>query len=273
MNEGGLELLVAGAQRVDAGKTTFSAGLIERASAVGFKPRAGNDHWFSHDDVRAATTAGRLFGKDAKTLADASPGQFEPEEINPIHRLWTPSPGPGSGLLGREDQEFVVDRVDDQYVVNATVEMPPHLREELPLGEALRVESLDAFNQVMERYHVPALQRAHETVAATDRAVVESYGDVARPLQSMSPDAVAVTEPRRVRIYDGSRYMQACDIATRSPRAGQLEERVQSVVDLINPEATLTLPPLAADQRSDPAAIATAYHEAYTQLLDVARSA
>lgn len=266
------ELLVAGAQRVDAGKTTFSAGLVERASAIGFKPRAGNDYWFSHDDVRTATTAGRLFGKDAKTLADASPGQFEPEELNPIHRLWSPSPGGGSGLLGQEDREFVVDRVGEEYVVNGTVDTPAHLREELPLADALRVESLDAFNQVMERYHLPALQQALKTVSGTERAVVESYSDVARPLQSMSPDAVAVIEPRRARIYDGSRYIQACEIATRSPRAGQLEERVRSVVDLVDPVASVSLPPLDADRRSDPAAIATAYDDAYTSLFEVARS-
>ncbi len=40
-----MKLLVAGGDRVDAGKTTFSTGLLARTDAVGFKPRAGNDYW------------------------------------------------------------------------------------------------------------------------------------------------------------------------------------------------------------------------------------
>jgi len=52
-----MRLLVAGADRVDAGKTTFATGLVAETGAVGFKPRAGNDYWFHHEDVRAALDA------------------------------------------------------------------------------------------------------------------------------------------------------------------------------------------------------------------------
>lgn len=45
-----MTLLVAGSERVDAGKTTFALGLIASLDGVGFKPRAGNDYWFHHDD-------------------------------------------------------------------------------------------------------------------------------------------------------------------------------------------------------------------------------
>src|SRR6056297_92746 len=64
-----MKLLVAGDARVDAGKTTFAAGLLASLSdVVGFKPRAGNDYWFDHDDVATALAEGRLYGKDIATL-------------------------------------------------------------------------------------------------------------------------------------------------------------------------------------------------------------
>ena len=108
-----MRLLVAGDDEVDAGKTTFTAGLVERTGVRGFKPRAGNGYWYDHDDYRRAVETGRLYGKDAKRLADASPGDVRPEAINPVHRLWLPTPGRGKGLLGREGRAFLVDRVTD----------------------------------------------------------------------------------------------------------------------------------------------------------------
>ncbi|MFW6376466.1 MAG: hypothetical protein ACOC0F_00675 [archaeon] len=90
-----MKLLVAGADRVDAGKTTFSTGLLERIGGVGYTPRAGNDYCFDQDDYRHAVDRGSLYGKDAKRLAAASGVAVTPEEINPIHRLWRPSPGSG----------------------------------------------------------------------------------------------------------------------------------------------------------------------------------
>jgi len=63
-----LVILVAGGARVDAGKTTFSTGLVadlaaRAGDAVGVKPRAGNDYWYDHDDYRIASDSGRLYGK------------------------------------------------------------------------------------------------------------------------------------------------------------------------------------------------------------------
>ena len=76
-----MRLLVAGGSEVDAGKTTFTEGLVERTGVRGFKPRAGNGYWYDHDDYRRAVETGRLYGKDAKRLADASPGDVRPEAI------------------------------------------------------------------------------------------------------------------------------------------------------------------------------------------------
>jgi predicted P-loop ATPase/GTPase len=269
-----MKLLVAGADRVDAGKTTFSVGLLEHTGARGFKPRAGNNYWFDQDDVVYATEQGRLFGKDAKRLAAASPGEVRPEVINPIHRLWHPSPGGGTGILGRDDQQFVVDRVGTEgtgeFVVNGTVDLPEALTERLDLDAAPRVTSLPDFNDLMGAMHVEALESVAEDITAVDRAVVESYGDVATPLQGFEPDAVAVVEPGRARFYDGRRYAKACEVATGSPDEGQLEQRVESVVDLIDATGAVRLPALDGQTQSDPAAVADAYDHAYDALLATA---
>jgi len=272
-----MKLLVAGSDRVDAGKTTFSVGLLSRTSAQGFKPRAGNNYWFDHDDYQRATSEGRLYGKDAKRLAAASPGDVTPEEINPIHRLWHPSPGAETGLLGKENQQFVVDRVGRpsaetgvEYVVNGTVDLPDSVAERLPVADAPRVTSVADFNDLMRVMHVEALDSLATDIAATDRAVVESYGDIARPLDGFEPDAVAVVEPGRARFYDGRRYAKACEIATGSPGEGQLEERVGNVVDLIDRTAAVRLPALDGETRSDPEAVADVYEHAYDALLATA---
>lgn len=262
-----MKLLVAGADRVDAGKTTFTIGLLDTLDAVGFKPRAGNDYWFHHDDYRHAVEQGRLFGKDAKRLAAASPGDLAPADINPVHRLWRPSPGSGAGMLGQPDREFVVDRVAENYVVNDTVEIPTAVRRYLPLDEAIRVSSLPELNEVMGNLHLVALDGIARRIAGRERVVVESYGDVARPLREFEPDAVAVVEPARVRIYDGDRYRKACSITSGGPEEGQLEERVPAVVDLIDPVGSAPLPALSSEEREDPSAIASAYERSYEKLL------
>jgi len=265
-----MRLLVAGADQVDAGKTTFSVGLLARIGGTGFKPRAGNDYWFDHDDYRAAVGDGRLYGKDANRLAAASDGDPEPEEINPIHRLWQPAPG-NPGMLGRDDRQFVVDRVAGSYVVNAAATVPDLAGERLPLSDAVRVDSLSAFNEVMATRHAAAQRAVEERIREADPAVVESYADVARPVASATPDAVAVVEPTRARIYDGDRYWKACEVASGRPEEGRLEERTGSVVELADPRSRVSLPALSAAERSDPEAIAAAYETAFDALLSVAR--
>jgi len=99
---------------------------------------------------------------------------------------------------------------------------------------------------------------------------VESYADVARPVRGIEPDAVAVVEPTRVRVFDGDRYRKACTVASGSPFRGQLEERVGTVVDLVEPAATVDLPPLSGSERTDPHAVADAYEPAYRRVLETA---
>ena len=289
--------LVAGGARVDAGKTTFSAGLVahlaERAGdAVGVKPRAGNDYWFDHDDYRVATDTGRLYGKDARTLAAAntralapadesapSPSAVTPESINPVHRLWKPTPG-RTGMLGDADRTFLCDRVSTrsgtEFVVNGAAEeaglLPDGLAERLPLADATRVRDVPEFNEVMAESHLPAIERLAERVARTPvPIVVESYADVAGTLPRdgpVAPDAVAVVDPGRARIYAGDRYAKARAVAAGSPREGSREEHVDAVTGMIEPLATEPLPALSGDVRGDPDRVAAAYEPAYAALTD-----
>jgi predicted P-loop ATPase/GTPase len=275
-----MRILVAGGERVDAGKTTFTTGLLDRLRAVGFKPRAGNDYWFDHDDYRRAVEAGRLYGKDARRLAEASAAatgtDFAPEDLNPVHRLWRPSPGPDTGLVGQAHRRFVLDRVAESFVVNARAEVPASAREHLRLDDAPTVASVEELDAVTRQLHLPMLEgfagriRKAGTETGVEAAVVESYGDVAVPIRNLSFDAVAVVEPGRMRAYDGDRFLRACEVAGGSPRDGQLEVHTPEVTDLADPKATVTLPALPDDDRRDPAAVARAYEEAYDELAAVA---
>ncbi len=258
-----MTILVAGSDRVDAGKTTFTVGLLSHLDAVGFKPRAGNDFWFDHDDAVAALSEGRLYGKDAKRLADASRGDYTPENLNPVHRLWWPAPGKGQGLLGQTHREFLVDRVGENFVVNGTTDHPDLVREQLPLADALTVESLQELNDQTERRYLPHFRALAEKIRNEERAVVESYSDIARPIQGVEFEAVAVVEPRRLRVYDGTRYAKACEVADSSARDGSLEKRVEDVVNLLEPAETHVLEPLTKQERADPEQTASVYEDAY----------
>ena len=266
-----MKLLVAGGDRVDAGKTTFSTGLVARLGTVGFKPRAGNDYWFDYDDYRRAISEARLYGKDAKRLAAASDADVRPEDINPVHRLWRPSPGPDAGLVGAAHRQFVFDRVAESFVVNADADVPESARESLPLADAPRVSTVDELNEETRRRHLPAFEALAARIDERTDAVVESYGDIARPLQELSVDAVAVVEPGRARVYDGDRYLRACDVARRSARDGRMERRVEDVIEHVDPIARVGLPALADERRADPDAVADAYADAYDELLAAAQ--
>jgi len=293
-------VLVAGGARVDAGKTTFSTGLVasltaRAGDAIGVKPRAGNDYWYDHDDYRIASDAGRLYGKDARRLAAAStrslptasdrgrrrdrPEAITPESINPVHRLRRPTPG-RTGMLGDTDRTFLCDRVTTEdgsrLVVNGAAEaaglLPDDLADRLPLAEATRVDDVAEFNEVMAADYLPAFDRVAARVAAASvPVVVESYADVAGPLPRdgpVEPDAVAVVDPGRARIYAGDRYAKARAVASGSPREGTMEEHTGTVTEMIEPLATVDLPALSGDERGDPERVAERYGAAYETLLD-----
>lgn len=268
----GYTLLVAGARNVDAGKTTFATGLVHSIDGVGFKPRAGNDYWYDYDTVSAHLMERRLVGKDAVRLAEASSGTPDAESINPLHRLWRPIPSGSGPIFGREGSEFLVDRVGQTYILNEQADLPSVLTSSLPLEDAIGVSTLAEMNQLMADRHRPLLERLRPRIEAQDRAVVESYADVARPIQDIEVDAVAVVGAGTAEIYDGDRYCRAAEIVSGSPDLGRLEERVGDVVDLIDPLASVPLSPLEKAIRTDPAATAEAYEAAYDHLLEAALS-
>jgi predicted P-loop ATPase/GTPase len=285
-------LLVAGGDRVDAGKTTFAAGLLHwlPEATAAFKPRAGNDFWFDHDDARTALSAGRVYGKDVARLVDAAGSDAVEESRNPIHRLWKPTPG-RTGMLGERGRTFLLDRVKTPdgtvFVVNENTTLPELVRESLPISEqddtvhipdddtvhVRRVSSVPEFNEVMREYHLPALERVAATVRQTEPAVVESYADIADPLRGVSYEAVCVVEPGRCRVYDGDRWEIACETVAGDGREGKLEERVGTVTEMLDPVETVPLSPLTAQQRSDPAEIAPVNEPAYEALLSAADTA
>ena len=159
-------------------------------------------------------------------------------------------------------------------VVNGAAEddglLADRLYDRLSLADAPRVRSVEAFNELMAEQYLPAFDRVTSRITATDPAVVESYSDIAMPLDGIAFDAVAVVGPTRVRIYDGERYMKACEIASGSAREGQLEERVDRVVEMIEPLSTHEIRPLDKGERADPERVATSYEPVYTALLDAA---
>ncbi len=218
----------------------------------------------------ASAREGRLYGKDAARLSAADGRDRPPERLNPVHRLWRPPPDGGTGLLGRADREFLVDRIgrdgdDPLFVRNATADLPAQVADALPLADAIPIESVAEFNDLAEARYVPAFERLAADIEATDVAVVESYSDIARPLEALSPSsiaAVAAVEPGRARIYPGDRYCRACEIASSSPRDGAIEKRVPDVLDYLDPLERVSLPALGSDRRADPERVARAYADA-----------
>ena len=257
-------ILVAGNATVDAGKTTFTRGLLTTLGGRAIKPRAGNNWWYDHQTVRRALDDGRLFGADAEQLADAHSNAVRPESVNPFHRLWQPAPyAPGDGLIGGIDMEFVLDRVGNHFVVNAQATLPGAVSEALPLADATVVRTLPELNDAMRERHLPRLQGFEAALEGEPTLIVESYGDIALPTASIAYDCVAVVEPGRVRYYDGDRFTRVAQAVSSSPREGSMEPVVPDVIRELEPFADLPLPPLRDSQRTTAREIAEAYSSAY----------
>lgn len=261
-----MRVLVTGSARVDAGKTTYSLGLMHTHGMPGFKPRAGSDYWYHHTTYQTATSEGRLYGRDARRLADATPGPHQVETINPLHRLWRPTPA-ADDFIGPPDRQFLLDRLgQNDYIVNANTDLPRSAHETLPLTAATRVHTIEDLNRVTEQRYLPALAALVEHINMTDAAVIESYGSIARPCTGLDLDYAVVVEPGRARVYAGPRWLKACDVVGGSAFEGRREQRVSDVTALLEPVATVDLPPLASDELASLERIADAYATAYDHL-------
>lgn len=262
-----MTLLVVGKKQVNSGKTTFTLGLVERISGVGFKPRASNSYWYHYDQFLRSVQKGSLYGKDASFLSKVSSDISNPEEINNLHRLWRPSPQKNSGILGRQGSEFVLDRLGDKYIVNNNIKLPDLLKDNLSLEDCIYIESFDDFNELMENEYIDEMENFREKVKCFEDSIVESYKDIALPLQGIGFSRVAVVEPMQVEIYEGSKYIKACKICMGSNREGILEPVVEDVVDYLSPLATVRLPILTSEEKQDPKKIKSKYNGIYDRLL------
>ena len=127
----------------------------------------------------------------------------------------------------------------------------------------------DAFLQLALRgtpsRYLTGLRVAAAVVEACSTGLDDSDGVRLKPLQW--PGDVAV-RPGGGAV--GRRYAKACEIATGGPEEGQLEERVENVVELIDRAGAVRLPALDSETRTDPHAVADAYDHAYDALLATA---
>lgn len=249
--------LIVGLRELDAGKTTIAQALLlylrERGvKACGFKPMAGNTLWYDYDVVHEALSQGRLYGKDAKLLREASGTDLPEELINPIHRLWAIPPH----HLKRDFVKlpyFIVDRVTlwgdkpkETVVVNDT--LPFKYGRARMVGklyksetEVLHVKTPRELNEVVDRHYNNAIEYAHRIIVAEhDALVYESYTDVALPWKGIRDlDLVMAVHPGYIQAYDPDRYLLALDLSANLMQ----EERTKKVVKLLKPIKTVMVPP------------------------------
>jgi predicted P-loop ATPase/GTPase len=266
---------VVGLRDLDAGKTTFAQGVLRTVwrqgeEPVPFKPWSASSLWQHHDAVTRALE-GDLASRDARRLLAAAGRDADPRLVNPVHRVWRPR----SALeAGRGNTVPLLDRVADDDGVAWVVHGDGDLPEPLPglVADASRVERApddDALRALQAELHVPAVEAAWERLDGTGWVLTESYSDVARPPGFPGvPDVTLAVEPGRVHRFDGTRWDKALDLRTgvRGGSAGA-EPASPELLDLVSPEASSDLPPLADAERTDLDAVEEAYREAIEAVL------
>ena len=249
--------LIVGLKEVDAGKTTVARALLlclreMGISACGFKPKAANILWYDYDIVHEALSQGRLYGKDAKLLKDASGAKLPEELISPVHRLWATPPHHLKRDLTTLPY-FIVDRITlwkgkpkEMVVVNDSLPFR-HGRERLvaklykPETEVVYVKTLKELNEIVGKHYDKAIELAHRRISAEyDALVYESYADVALPWKGIKDlDIVLAVHPGYVQAYAPDKYFLALDLSANPLQ----EKRTESVVKLLKPIKTIKVPP------------------------------
>jgi predicted P-loop ATPase/GTPase len=253
--------LVVGLKELNAGKTTIARALLRclrdrGMRACGFKPKAGNTLWYDYDVVHEALRQGRLYGKDAKRLKEASSTALPEELVNPIHRLWATPPHHLTPDLASLPY-FIVDRVtfwgeqpSELVVVNDALPFK-HGREGLvanlykPGTEVEHVTTCRTMNMIVDRSYEEAIERAHRRIAEEHDAVIyESYADIALPWRGITDlDVVLAVHPGYIHAYDPDRYLSALHLYSRMLR----EKRTENVVDMLKPIKTVRVPPYRSE--------------------------
>ncbi len=200
-----------------------------------------------------ALSQGRLYGRDSKTLKQASDTNLPEEALSPVHRLHgMPLESGSSNISGRNG--FVMDRVSiwhgnhEQIVVlneNRSFEGEMGSLANMIVSRSdkvVRVSTIRQLNAAVRRYYARAVRTAHEMVMGQhDTIVYESYADVALPWKGIGDlDCVFLVGPGRIDLHDPDRYLTAVRM-----RGGLLGEgTTRGIQGLLDPVETLRLPPV-----------------------------
>jgi predicted P-loop ATPase/GTPase len=262
------QVLVVGLKGVDSGKTTFSRALLshlrdEGLNVCGFKPMAGNNIWYDYDVVSRALSQGRLYGRDAGLLKEASSGDVPEELINPVHRLWS-EPSLIDAATGVP--AFILDRItfwseygdkdeDEKSILveNANVHLNGEkklLRKLYPrAADVYRVEDANDLNGLVEAHYGRAIGLAYRKIAEEhDALVIEGYSDAALPVAPSDLDLVVGVEPWQISVYDSERYLNAVRLST--PTYSR-EISTSRVMELLRPKRVVEYQPSRPDERVD----------------------
>jgi len=250
-------ILVVGLREKDAGKTTLALALISHLKdagfkVCGFKPKAGNNFWYDYDVVCEALSQGRLYGKDAKLLTQASGVSLPEEVVNPIHRLWIDESlqaGP-NGLPGFLADRVTLPETGRGFFLTLNMPMLRRYADCSGLLATLRnsarlvaeVQSLKELNRAVSEFYSQAVRAAYGQVSRYEVLVVESYSDVAMPWEGLENlEAIFGVEPWRLCLYEPERYLTAVRMISQVRQ--DIEVTANQVCRLVKPLAEVRLKP------------------------------
>lgn len=258
-----VKILVVGLSKTDAGKTTVAQAALHvlrdlGEKPCGFKPKAGNNVWYDFDVVSESLTEGRLYGKDAKLLRQASQTDLNEETITPVHRLWAEPPGEFRNRA-TELPFFILDRVtisgeQPKTVVSVNKTLPfehgaETLLEQLYVNaeEVLPIFSPKDLRIFEHRFFGQAIALAHRTITKRyDSLVYESYADIALPWLGITDlDIVLGVEPGRIIAYDPPKWLEACGLSREIRQ--DMEISTASILPLMKPLTSQRVPPAMHD--------------------------
>lgn len=250
-------VLVVGLKEFSPGKTTTSCVLLrllrERGYNVcGFKPQASHNVWYDFDAVHEGLSQGRLYGKDAKLLREASGTDFDEETISPFHWLLA---NPPMWVLHRHPgmHFFIVARITvwgdaptHHLLINETLLFDhglnmqvEQLRSSFDVVHALT--SVAQARELTEGLKTEAIQSAFRRLCTRhDSFVYESFSHFALPWREIeSLDSVIGVEPGFVYTFDPKEYLTAA----RLPKNTRGNASVGRLLKMIEPCTTTVVPP------------------------------
>ncbi|TFG07489.1 MAG: hypothetical protein EU539_04755 [Promethearchaeota archaeon] len=248
-----MNILCAGINDVDAGKTTLSIALLrylkgKEHEACGFKPRSGNNLWYHWDIVKEGLKKGCPYSHDATLLKNESSENPSITLLNPVHRVWSPS---SEELQWEQVPHFLLDRITikDKNIIalNECLDLPidsKYLEETLRKNEVISISSrrdLEALNNLYDQ----ADDWAYSLLSRKFNFIVcESYCNIAVPWNGLTNlDHVFVIEPFRVRVYQGDRYLKSLQLISTLP----FEEETFRVIEPLEPIQEIHIPPFSGN--------------------------